>query len=70
VPAVVIISNCAVKCGLPIHIDGGEIRLTSKEQGKDVAVAARGSNMTRRLVSPISFVHLRIRSKENVDNLT
>jgi hypothetical protein len=57
------------KSGLPIHINGGKIRLASKEQRKHVVPRPLGSNMTRRLASLVSFVNTRIGSQENVDNL-
>jgi len=57
------------KRGPPKHINGSKIRLASEQQRKHVVVAALGGNMTRRPASLVSFVHSRIGSQENVDNV-
>jgi hypothetical protein len=57
------------KSGPLIRINGGKIRLASKEQLKHVVEATQGSNMARRPAPLISFVNARIGSQENVDDI-
>jgi len=56
------------KCGLPIPISDGEIRLASEQQRKHSMVATFGSTMTSRLASFVTVIHTRIGSQEHVHN--
>jgi hypothetical protein len=57
------------KCGPSAPITNVEIRLASEQQRKHVVVAMLGRNTRSRRAKPASFVHSRIGSQENVDNL-